>query len=330
MELPALSTKKRFFTLDDLDTMPEPVWLIDGMFEAKSLIMLAGPSGSFKSFLLIDWLCCMATGRAWMGRKTVTCKVGYALGEGKSSLRKRIASWRKYNDLTPAEEALLKANFRVTFDVAQLGNKASVDNMLADLEQEGFKPDVIAIDTFARSFVGMDENDAKDTGLWIEGADRLRQLGYGVIFLHHTKKNTEFGVQYRGSTAIMGAMDTAMVLTRDNLTCTLSMTKQKDHDEAPNMRFNRVLLDDSCILVPAAMLDHRFAEEQIIEQSEDPMETNIQLLLEDATYPSDRARARELAKRMGITETSAQSKIGRAAKRYEKPWGDAKLQSASL
>lgn len=272
--------------------------------------MLAGPSYSFKSFLLLDWLLCMASGRNWQGRKAVPCRIGYALGEGKSSLLKRIQAWISYNNLSETELERLKANFRITFEVPQLASKASVDNMLADLTKEDYRPDVIAIDTFARSFVGCDENDAKDTGLWVEQADRLRQQGYGVIFLHHTKKNTEFGVHYRGSTAIIGAMDTAMTLVRDNNHCTLTVTKQKDHDEGPPLRFKRVLVPeaDSCVLVPAPTLDSRFVEES--NEAVDIDET-IHELLEDTTWASDRARARELARLVGVSETAAQTRISR-------------------
>lgn len=196
-----------------------------------------------------------------------------------------------------------------------MASKASVDNMLADLEKEDFKPEIIAVDTFARSFVGLDENDAKDTGLWIEQADRLRQLGYGVIFLHHTKKNTEFGTTYRGSTAIMGAMDTAMTLTRDENHCTMKVTKQKDHDEGPDVRFRRVIVgeingSESCVLVPemsaeaklkALTIQERFNVKEIVAE-----------LIEDANYASMRARAEELSKRTGMTYDAAHGRIRRA------------------
>lgn len=308
----------RFLSFKDLSELPPPKWLIEGLFEDESLVMLAGPSGSFKSFLLIDWLLCMAVGRQWNGRKTVKCKVAYALGEGKSSLLKRIQAWIKYNELSDAEMNELQTNFRVTFDVPQLASKASVDNMLADIEQEGFAPDVIAVDTFARSLVGLDENDAKDTGLWIEQADRLRQLGYAVLFLHHTKKNTEFGIQYRGSSAIIGAMDTGMTLARTENTCTLTITKQKDHDEGAPMRFRRVMVGmgsaaDSCVLVQERGIDDRFSEEAV--ERERQIDEHVAELLEDGDYESDRARARELAARTGLTESAAQGRIKRAVRR---------------
>ena len=305
---------KRFLNLDDLTHMPPPSWMIEGIFEAKSLVMLAGPSYSFKSFLLLDWMLCMASGRKWLNRSTVPCKVAYALGEGKSSLLKRITAWITFNDLSREEVERINENFRVTFEVPQLATKSSVDNMLSDIETEGFKPELIAIDTFARSMVGMDENNQKDTGLWIEQADRLRQLGYGVIFLHHTKKNTEFGVTYRGSTTIIGAMDTAMTLVREGNYCTLTITKQKDHDEGKPIRFRRALVgagaEDSCVLVPAPLMDERFIDEPKVP-SEFSIDDHIDLLLKSPNFSNDAERAKELVKLTGITEGAAKTRISR-------------------
>jgi AAA domain len=305
---------KRFLSYVDLTQMPQPQWMIEGLFERSSLVMLAGPSYSFKSFMLLDWLLSMASGRKWNQKPTQPAKVVYALGEGKSSLMKRMQAWLNHSKLTPDEEARFTDSFRTTFEVPQLASKASTDNFLADLEKEGFKPDVIAIDTFARSMVGMDENDAKDTGLWVEQADRLRQLGYTVIFLHHTKKNTELGVQYRGSTAIIGAMDSAMTLVRDGNMCTMSVTKQKDHDEGLPMRFRRVLvplggLEESCVLVPTFdVIDDRFAP--LLE--DDPDDELVRKIVGDSRFPSDRARGRALAQLINIGEEAAIKRVTRA------------------
>lgn len=273
--------------------------------------MLAGPSNSFKSFLLIDWLLCMAIGRKWLNRPTIQCKIAYVLGEGKASLMKRIHAWIKYHEITDKERKSLDENFRVSFDVPQLTSAASTDNMLADLAQQNYKPEVIAIDTFARSFVGKDENDAKDVGVWIEQADKLRQNGFTVLFLHHTKKNTEFGVQYRGSSAIKGAMDTAFVQTRDGNYCSLVCDKQKDHDEGPELKFRTLTIpvnssDSSLILVPAMIMDSRFSEESVDDGE------IIAQLIEDGSYTSDAARAETLAKKLRISHGAAKTRISRA------------------
>lgn len=303
--------------------MPAPQWLIEGMFERTSLVMLAGPSYSFKSFLLLDWLLSMASGRKWNARPTQVCKIVYVLGEGKSSLIKRIQAWIIHNKLSPVERERLEANFRVSFEVPQLASKASTDNFLADLSVSGFVPEVIAIDTFARSMVGLDENDAKDTGMWIDSADRLRQLGYGVIFLHHTKKNTEFGVTYRGSSAIIGAMDTAMTLVRRDNTCTLTITKQKDHDEGPDLKFNKLnvaigTVDKSCVLV--FQPDEMKIEGVDVGFVPTPMSSKeiwemADKLIKTQSFVNDAERAETLAMESGLSKETCQSRISQARKR---------------
>lgn len=308
----------RFLSLEDLTHMPPPRWLVDGLFEVNSLVMVAGPSGSYKSFLVIDWVLSMITGRAWNGYKTVPQKVLYCLGEGKANLLKRIEAWMQYHQCDQAERDEIIRCFRVTFEVPQMAKREEVNNLLSRLVAEGFEPDVIVVDTFARSFVGLDENSQKDTGLWIEQADRLRQKGYTVIFLHHTAKNVEFGVKYRGSTAIMGAMDTAFTLVKEEKSgiSTMKCSKQKDHDEPKPMNFNKLVvnshlgLEGSMVLVPTVLMDERFTEDG--RKREEEIESNTLTLVDDPTFESDRARAKELSRLTGLTLGAAQKRISRS------------------
>lgn len=313
----------RFLSVEDLANLPEPQWLIQGLFEVGSLVMLVGPAASYKSFLALDWALTSATNRTWCGRSTTPSKILYVLGEGKSSLLKRVEAWSFYHRLSREERQQLRENFRVCFEVPQLANKADVDKLLKDLKHEGFTPDVIIIDTFARSFVGKDENSQMDTGVWIESADRLRQLGMTVIVLHHTAKNTEFGLKYRGSTAIMGAMDSAFTLERDaeiknivKLTC----TKQKDHDEGDPLYFLRNIVlvpgtsEGSVVLTLTDKPDSQ--QRAAVREEEERIDQLIAELVENAEFGSERARARELAKQMGWGENEQVE--GRALQRIRR------------
>lgn len=308
-------TDKRFFSIADLADQPRPMWLIDGLIEVNTLAMLAGPPGSMKSFLALDWMLSMTSQRKWHGRITRPSKVLYVLGEGRASALKRINAWMLHHKVTEQDKKNILYNFRISFDVPQMAQKSSVDNMLASLVEEKFFPDVIFIDTFARSFVGLDENSQKDTGIWIEQADHLRQLGYTVIFLHHTAKNTEFGLKYRGSTAIMGAMDTAMTLQRDGESqgrVKLVVTKQKDHDEGDPLYFQRLIVKEdykdegSIVLIPSVKIDEQFSlEGRKIEEA-------LIRVMADHTFESDRARARAMTTMCDLSEMACQSRIKRA------------------
>lgn len=286
--------------------------------------MLVGPPGAFKSFLALDWAMNMAVGRKWNGRVVEPARVLYSLGEGKASLLKRLNAWIWHNQLTSEEKVILNANFRVTFDVPQLAIGREVNQFITDLEVDGYMPQALFIDTLARSFVGKDENSQVDAGLWVDGADRLRQRGMAVIALHHTKKNTEFGLQYRGSSALQGAMDTALVLHRDpegmKGCAKLSCSKQKDHEEFEDIWMKREHVhppdntEGSIVLVETAKPNKGAADEE--EEARDKaLDDMIASLLENDMFESDRARARELATQAGLNEGTAQTKIRRARKR---------------
>jgi RecA-family ATPase len=276
--------------------------------------MLAGPPASYKSFLALDWALCMSSSRQWCDRETAACKVLYLLGEGKSNVLKRVQSWEIHNRVTVEQKRLIDDNFRISFEVPQMAIKPDVDKLLRDLQHADFEPNLVVIDTLARSFVGKNENDQLDSGLWIESADRLRQLGMAVVFLHHTAKNTEFGLRSRGSTVFAGAVDTAFMLQRDNEDKTvvkLTCTKQKDHDEGDPLYFQREVVQGSIVL---NNID-KPQQARHTDESKQDEEARIDSLINDllhAEYPSDRARARELATRTGKNEAWAQTRIRRA------------------
>lgn len=310
----------RFLTIEDLGHLPPPKWLVEDLFEQDAIVMLVGPPGALKSFLAIDWALSLALGRPWNNRRTEPCSVLYALGEGKASLLKRIEAWIYHNKLTIAEKALINSNFRVTFDVPQLAIQKDFTDFLDDLDLDGFQPGCLIIDTLARSFVGRDENNQLDAGMWIESADRLRQRGMTVIALHHTKKNTEFGLQYRGSSALQGAMDSAFVLEKNpdgyKRYAKLSCSKQKDHAEPADiwMQWENIKSpnapEGSIVLVEVNRPGKDVRDAQELKE----IETDIIItsLLADASFESDRARARELAAKGNMLEATAQTKISRA------------------
>lgn len=283
--------------------------------------MLVGPPGAFKSFLALDWALSMAAGRSWNDRPVAPSRVLYALGEGKASLLKRLNAWVWHNNLSEEERATMNANFRITFHVPQMASKLDVTAFMTDLDIEEYAPDVLFIDTLARSLVGKDENSQLDAGLWVDGADRLRQKGMAVVALHHTKKNTEFGLQYRGSSALRGAMDTELTLHRDpdgQKGCAkLACSKQKDHEEFEDVWLRRERVEppglvEGSIILKEIQRPNRDAEDEESEQKDNALDEMITSLLDDNEYASDRARARALALKAEIAESSAQAKLRRA------------------
>jgi len=88
------------------------------------------------------------------------------------------------------------------------------------------KPSLVVFDTFARCFLGGEENSSSDVGLAIDSIDQLKQaIACCVLVVHHTNKA---GEQERGSVALRGGADTMLALKEVDGQLSLSCDKQKD------------------------------------------------------------------------------------------------------
>jgi hypothetical protein len=103
------------------------------------------------------------------------------------------------------------------------------DALLNAVNKVHAKPTLVVVDTFARCFVGRDENSAKDVGLFVHAVDRLRERAHAaVLIVHHTGRDKR---HERGSTALVGAADTVLRIAHSKQSgLTLFCDKQKDED----------------------------------------------------------------------------------------------------
>jgi hypothetical protein len=110
-------------------------------------------------------------------------------------------------------------------------------------------PRLVVLDTLARCIVGGDENTAKDIGVAVEAAERLRRASRGcVLLVHHSGKDQAAGA--RGSSALRGAVATEIECSHVDGLTTLKQTKQRDHEIDEPMRLGLVPVGESCALVP--------------------------------------------------------------------------------
>lgn len=221
-------TQRRFQLRDAsaIERLRPRGWLINGLIHTRSTVVLYGPPGGGKTFIALDWSFCIATGRPWHGRPVKQGPVVYAAGEGSGGLKVRILAWKQSN----GHEGLAGVQF-VTEAVLML-QPGDVEGFLVALRTLPKRPVMIVVDTLARCMVGGDEDSARDRGLFVDAADRIRRrTGATVVIIHHPGKKSD---QERGSSALRGAVDTLISLRKsgdlkrsgDHLT--LECEKQKD------------------------------------------------------------------------------------------------------
>ena len=204
-----------------LDTIPEPVPLIDGLLYSDSLAWLTGKRGSGKSFAALDMAGHVSLGLGWHGHTTKRGPVLYIAAEGAPGLKQRVRAWEDHNG-TMAVTFLPEA-VRLPADGGVLGELAA--DMGAVL---------VIIDTQARVTVGLDENSSKDMGLLVDSAELIRERsGACVVFVHHEPRN---GEHPRGHSTMDGAGTTLLRVTKDGPLVTVTNPKQKDAPEAPPVR----------------------------------------------------------------------------------------------
>tara|TARA_R110001592_G_scaffold260131_1_gene524461 strand:- start:439 stop:1374 length:936 start_codon:yes stop_codon:yes gene_type:complete len=166
--------------------------------------MIVGKSGDTKSFLALHMGLGLAHNQSFFGLDSDNdneIPVIFNALEGAYGLKNRIDGWCKHYRLEHPD------NFRVLEGNPILNDDKSVDEYIEYLQSINFKDGLLFIDTYNQATPSMDENSAGATGQVMANCQKIIQTTRATIFLiHHTGKSDDS--EYRGSSAIMGSLDT--------------------------------------------------------------------------------------------------------------------------
>ena len=242
-----------FLSLDDVESLPPPNWLVPGVLTEGSLAAIYGAPESGKSFLAVDMSMAVASGTDWHGRQVERGGVLYIAAEGAPGLGKRFRAWKM-------DRCAQGRRFDLHLMRDDLNLAAEKDGgvrAFVEAVTEGLGPlRLVVIDTLNQTAAGADENSAKDMGRYIASMKRLRDAtGATVVVVHHSGKDLSKGM--RGSTALLGAMDTTVEVERatNGRSLVATVKKQKDAEREPPMRFNMEKVGDSLVLRATVMAD---------------------------------------------------------------------------
>jgi phage/plasmid primase-like uncharacterized protein len=187
---------------DDFCAQPSPIsWLVKRWIQSQALVMVHGPSGGGKTFVVLDWCLRMASGMdSWAGYKVRQGNVVYLAGEGHHGLRGRVAAWKHYNKAG-------KLNMWLSKDGCDLNTPIGYLKVVEHIRTMSCNPSVIVVDTLHRFLAG-DENSAQDAKTMLDACNALMQeFACSVILVHHTGVSEEAQHRARGSSAWRGALD---------------------------------------------------------------------------------------------------------------------------
>ena len=204
-----------------LADLPKASWLLPPVLPEASLTVLFGPSGTYKSFMALDYALQVAqSGNAI-----------YTIYEGLSGYHQRIKAWAIHNRKH-------YGNLFVCLGSLALMDTSEVSMFIEDARQ--LSPKLIVVDTLARAMTGSDENSSRDMGMFISACERVRlELNCCVLIVHHTGKT---GLQERGSGALRGAADMMIKQSLDDDVIVVSCDKSKDSEPFEPMYFRPLLI----------------------------------------------------------------------------------------
>jgi hypothetical protein len=232
---------------------PQVDYLIDGMLWRTGTSRIFGPPGQTKSFLILDIALSLATAQRWaIGDQDIDepAVVHFVMAEGQAVNTSRALAWLQHHRVD-------RSHARATFKAIPQGvllTPEGVEQYLETVERD--RPALILLDTKHRMMVG-DENSAADVAVLVRTLDTLKEACAGhVSVIDHTGLGDN--TRARGSSAVLGAMDTEVRVTLDPDTAIASAEVTRDKAAAPGRTWNYRLqpvtlgLRSSAVVVPVA------------------------------------------------------------------------------
>lgn len=219
--------------LTDPARMKPMEWTVRKLIPAECTGLIFGAWGTCKTFVALDFACCIANGMDWHGHKTKQGTVFYLCGEGESGIAYRLKAWQtEYEGSTRAIAVKTMPDIR---------DAATLEYLMIRIERlaaERGAPRLILIDTLFTALNGGDENSGKDMGAVFSSMRALRQrFGCAVIAVHHTGKK---GEDPRGHSSMAAGVDVQFHLKAKDgpdgvIFLEMENAKQKDGNRHQNI-----------------------------------------------------------------------------------------------
>ncbi len=228
-------------------------WRVKGVIPERGIAAVYGPSGSGKSFLVMDMAISIADGAKWFGYRVKPCPVVYVCLEGEAGLSVRLVAYQSKGSISREMEFIAQP-------VNLLDNK-DLRDLVTAIKANQLEQGVVIIDTLNRAVPGMDENSSVDMGQAINACKLIQQgLGGLVLLVHHSGKDATKGM--RGHSSLHAALDAAIEVKRSGDDREWSVAKAKDGADGkahPFMLEVVVIGEDedgdpitSCVIRPSA------------------------------------------------------------------------------
>lgn len=234
----------KFLSYAEMEAMPEPEWLIEGVIQRQSTALVFGKSNSFKSFLGIDIGLSVETGQDWHGNAVKQGGVLFVATEGANGVgRLRIPAWYDHHGIPHEERHAFLYPREIRLDV-----KDDIAALINSMKQDGPFA-LVVLDIFGGSMAGSEIED-KTARAWVHGIQSiLRETGASILTVAHTGWQDD--TRARMHTHFWGSFDSRLRMEgdKDAFTATLTVERHKDADSTGQWGFRLTQAGDSLVPV---------------------------------------------------------------------------------
>jgi AAA domain len=172
--------RAHYWTLEDIESLAPPEWLIAGLVPRGGKFLTFGPSGHYKSTIAVDMTLAIAHGLPWHGLEVQAVPAAILANEDPRGLAvQHVLGWHRYHDRPPGRVVVIHTNIR-------LDSRAEVDRVkkIAGEAFPGERPGFL-IDTWDRSISGSPDK-TEDVNPALDGLQALLDVGSYTGVVSHS------------------------------------------------------------------------------------------------------------------------------------------------
>lgn len=227
------SRERRAKRFGDVASTPAPQWIIPGWLSRDAAWIMYGESESFKTYLTLNMLLCVATGTPWAARDGFE---GYPVGEPRpvilfvgesySGVVQRVHTAIAGNGF---DRALVEHNLILVPDVCALNFADGLARMADEIEALEIRPAIVAVDTLNLALDG-NEDSSDEVKKALRGIRTLASMfGAAGLVIDHVGHRDK--ARPRGSSAKKANADGMILCERLADTRCVTLTQQKNRDD---------------------------------------------------------------------------------------------------
>lgn len=196
-----------WFDRNELELIPPPDSIISGgVLDHRTMVVLSGKYGTYKTFLALDWAASIAAGVPWAGYAIPEAlPVVYIAAEGAGSFHRRLLAWESDR---LAGGRIADGMLTIRGGPVNVNKNEDMSDVVRVIKDKSAK--VLVVDTLSRCAPGLEENESSKVAAALERLFMIRDaLGVAVLVLHHTGHQ---GIRARGSSVLEDNADASWVI----------------------------------------------------------------------------------------------------------------------